>query len=133
MEAISNVIGKVQRAQGLGQRGDITLKEQELRTFKFSGQLDYAEFEELLKMYAQEIILDRSVVKPFVIDSNNKPNRWKRIRKKIQIRFLRPWSNLILKPLVSANNNKGSELMCVMEFCSEKSVKNSITVIGRTQ
>ena len=66
-------------------------------------------------------------------NSNNKPNRWKRIRKKIQIRFLPPWSNPILKPLVSANNNKGSELMCVMEFCSEMSVKNSITVIGRTQ
>jgi len=73
MEAISNVIGKVQGRRPEVIKADITLKEQELRTFKFSGPLDYAEFEDLLKVYAQEIILDRSVVKPFVIDSNNKP------------------------------------------------------------
>jgi len=49
-------------------------------------------------------------------NNNNKPNRWKRMRRKIQIRFLHPWSNPILNPLVTANNNKRSELMCVMEF-----------------
>jgi len=46
----------------------------------------------------------------FLRDSNNnKPNRWKEMRKKMQKRFLRPWSNQIPNPLVSANNNKRSK------------------------
>jgi len=58
---------------------------------------------------------DKLLKLTFLKDSNNnKPNWWKRMRKKTQMRFLRPWSNLILKPLVAANNNKRSELMCVM-------------------
>jgi len=37
------------------------------------------------------------------------------MRKKMQMLFLRPWSNQILKPLVAANNNKRSELVRVMK------------------
>jgi len=48
-------------------------------------------------------------------NNNNKPNRWKRMQKKMQIRFLCPWSNQILNPLVTANNNKRSKSVHVME------------------
>jgi len=41
--------------------------------------------------------------------NNNKPNRWKRVRKKMQMWFLHPWSNQIPNPFVAANNNKRSE------------------------
>jgi DNA replication protein DnaC len=71
MEAISKLIGKMPGMAAGSAGRDITAKEQELRTFKINGQLDYAQFEEMLKVYAQEIILDRSVVRPFVIDNNN--------------------------------------------------------------
>jgi len=46
--------------------------------------------------------------------NNNKPNWWKRIRKKMQIQFLCPWSNQILNSTILANNNKRFESVCVM-------------------
>jgi len=46
--------------------------------------------------------------------NNNKPIWWKRIRKKIQIQFLCPWLNQILNSTILANNNKRSELVCIM-------------------
>ena len=55
------------------------------------------------------------------------------MRKKTQMRFLRPWSNLILKPLVAANNNKGSELVRVMRVLLRDVGKEFHTGIGRTQ
>jgi len=55
------------------------------------------------------------------------------MRKKMQMQFLRPWSNLILNPLVAANNNERSEFVRVMGFCLGMSAKNSMLAIGRTQ
>jgi len=69
----------------------------------------------------------------FLRDSNNnKPNRWKRIRKKIQKRFLRPWSNQIPNPLVSANNNKRSELVRVTNIPPGDVGEECHTNFGRT-
>jgi len=65
--------------------------------------------------------------------NNNKPNRWKRIRKKIQIRFLRPWLHQILNPLVTANNNKRSESVRVMEVLLGDVGEEYHTDIGRTR
>jgi len=65
--------------------------------------------------------------------NNNKPNRWKRMRKKMQMRFLRPWSNLILKPLVAANNNKRSQLVRVMRVLLGDVGEEFHTGVGRTQ
>jgi len=65
--------------------------------------------------------------------NNNKPNWWKRIRKKTQIWFLRPWSNQILNPLVTANNNKRSESVCVMEVLFGDVGEEHHTNIGRTR
>jgi len=64
--------------------------------------------------------------------SNNKPNRWKRMRKKMQMRFLRPWSNPILNPLVAANNNKRSELVRVMGILLGDVGKEFHAGVGRT-
>jgi len=69
----------------------------------------------------------------FLRDSNNnKPNRWKRIRKKIQKWFLRPWSNQIPNPLVSVNNNKRSELVRVTNIPPGDVGEECHTNIGRT-
>ena len=69
----------------------------------------------------------------FLRDSNNnKPNRWKRIRKKIQKRFLHPWSNQIPNPLVSANNNKRSELVRVTNIPFGDVGKECRAKFGRT-
>ena len=57
--------------------------------------------------------------------NNNKPNWWKRIQKKTQIQFLCPWSNQILNLLVTANNNKRSESVCVMEVWLVVLAKNA--------
>jgi len=65
--------------------------------------------------------------------TNNKPNRWKRMRKKTQMRFLCPWSNLILNSLVAANNNKRSELVRVMEVLLGDVGEEHRTDIGRTK
>jgi len=65
--------------------------------------------------------------------NNNKPNRWKRTQKKTQMQFLRPWSNLILKPLVAANNNKRSELVRVMGVLLGDVGEEFHTGVGHTQ
>jgi len=65
--------------------------------------------------------------------NNNKPNWWKRIRMKIQIRFLRPWSNQILNLLVTANNNKRSESVRVMEVLFGDVGEEYHADVGRTR
>jgi len=55
------------------------------------------------------------------------------MRKKMQTRFLHPWSNLILEPLVTANNNKRSELVRVMRVLLGDVGKEFHAGVGRTQ
>jgi len=57
--------------------------------------------------------------------NDNKPNCWKRIRKRMQRQFLCPWSNQILNLPILANNNKRSESVCVMGVWSVVSAKNA--------
>jgi len=65
--------------------------------------------------------------------SNNKSNQWKKMRKKMQMQFLRPWSNLILNSLVAANNSKRSELVRIMEVLLRDVGEECHTDIGRTR
>jgi len=55
------------------------------------------------------------------------------MRKKMQTQFLRPWSNLILNPLVAANNNERSELVRVMGILIGDVGEEFHAGIGRTQ
>jgi len=57
--------------------------------------------------------------------NNNKPNWWNRMRKKMQIQFLCPWSNQILNPPIPANNNKRSKSVCIIGTWSVVSAKNA--------
>jgi len=50
----------------------------------------------------------------------------------MQMRFLCPWSNQILNPLVTANSNKRSELVRVMEVLLGDVGEEHHTDIGRT-
>jgi len=54
------------------------------------------------------------------------------MRKKIQKRFLRPWSNQILNPLVTANNNKRSESVRVTDILLGDVGEECHTNVGRT-
>jgi len=65
--------------------------------------------------------------------SNNKPNWWMRIRKEKQIQFLCPWSKQILNLFVTANNNKRSESVCVMEVLIGNVGEEYHVDVGRTQ
>jgi len=55
------------------------------------------------------------------------------MRKKIQKRFLRPWSNQIPNPLVAANNNKRSESVRVKDILLGDVGEECHSNIGRTQ
>jgi len=69
----------------------------------------------------------------FSRDSNdNKLNRWMRIRKEKQIQFLCPWLNQILNLFVTANNNKRSKSVCVMEVLIGNVGKEYHVDVGRT-
>jgi len=69
----------------------------------------------------------------FLRDSNNnKPNWWKRMRKKTQKRFLPPWSNQIPNPLVAANNNKRSESVRVTDVLLGDVGEECHINVGRT-
>lgn len=48
-------------------------KEESLRLFKCYIQISYEQFKELLSAYATEILIQRAVIKPFVIDKDNGP------------------------------------------------------------
>jgi len=64
--------------------------------------------------------------------NNNKPNQQMRMQKKMQMRFLRPWSKQILDPFIVANNNKRSESVRVMILFGDAG-EECHTNIGRTQ
>jgi len=55
------------------------------------------------------------------------------MRKKMQKRFLRPWSNQIPKPLVTANNNKRSESVRVTDILLGDVGEECHTNVGHTQ
>jgi len=55
------------------------------------------------------------------------------MRKKMQKRFLRPWSNQIPNPLVTANNNKRSESVRVTGILLGDVGEECHTNIGRTR
>jgi len=54
------------------------------------------------------------------------------MQKKTQKRFLRPWLNQIPNPLVTANNNKGSESVRVTDILLGDVGKECHTNVGRT-
>lgn len=75
MEAIFNAIRRNSLVSDSTEQIQHKLQEKEghLRSYKCSIQMCYEEFRELLSAYAQEILLQRSVTKPYMIDQHIGP------------------------------------------------------------
>lgn len=75
MEAISKTISRNSLVSNNTEKllQQLEEKEQHLRSFKSYTKMSYDEFKELITIYASDILVQRSVTKPYVIDQYLEP------------------------------------------------------------